>query len=456
MLNAKTQPKLNLGKNTIFVDAGPPTESIVFWPELQNGKYKEDVVEEKNVTCVREHPGYQGAVHPKKPGEDAYLVYRVDAPGDIAQINFGGRFYNRAAGSHIDLLYSVDGGQTWSNCWSLRRTSQPWDVIHYEQVPIAGNHRSVWFKYLMRTSEASPGGCSIYAIRIEANYRPADTNFQPLRVTFSWSEQQNDRTLLERSHTQTVNKLPFRYQINVGGADHPVMHSLRVNGQHALAGLKDGYSDSKDSGGEKFVPTWMACGRNLAIGKRYELSKPSATNWDAGDDGKKLTSGAGGPSYAGGTSYRSGALWMEKANPVITVDLEREVTCASFGLNLHGYPWWDALQGEVKDKVEVLTSLDGKEYVSRGFLNTDIRWVDLPANFMWTDEETMTSATFRCVPATPARARYVKFQIQNQRIIDCAGIEVLDSYKLEPFDLRLALPDEAGPVRSFAPVDNGT
>jgi hypothetical protein len=75
---------------------------------------------------------------------------------------------------------------------------------------------------------------------------------------------------------------------------------------------------------------------------------------------------------------------------------------------------------------------------------------------MWPDDETMTSATFRSVPAQPVTARYVKYQVTNQRIFDCAGLEVLDSIKSEPFDLRLALPDEAGPVKSLAPADDGS
>src|SRR6185503_12890807 len=107
--------------------------------------------------------------------------------------------------------------------------------------------------------------------------------------------------------------------------------------------------DGKDVGGEKVIPTWQTVGKNLAIGKKYTLSIPSGTNWDAGDlDGKKLTTGAGGPSYAGGTSYRAGAIWNQNANPVITLDLGSVQNCASFGMNFHGYPWWDALKGEMK------------------------------------------------------------------------------------------------------------
>ncbi len=307
-------------------------------------------------------PGYQGTIYPAVAGEDAWLVYRLDAPADITRVNYGGRFYNRAPRSHVDLLYSLDAGRTWRKSWSLRRTAPPWDVIHYETLELPGGHRSVWLKYLMNTTEAAPAGCSIYAVRMEAAYLPLDTAFRPLEVTFNWSERQKDRTLVERSHRQTVPRLPFRYTINVGGEDHPV----------------------------------------------------------------------------------------------ITLDLGTPAPCASFAMNLHGYPWWDSLKGEVRDRVEVLTSLDGQEYRSQGFLKLNFFWKDLPANYMWTDEETMTSGTFRLIPDRPVTTRFVQYRIANKRFFDCAGLEVLDAIGSAPFDLRIALPDEAGPAVSLAPADDGS
>ncbi len=456
MLNAKTQPRLNLGRNLVYVGAGDPADSIVFWPELAGEKYKELIVEERNVASAPQHPGYEGAVYPATVRQDAWLVYRLDAPRDLTRVNFGGRFHNRARGSHIDLLYSLDEGKSWTKVWSLRRTTPPWDVIHYENVNIPHGHRSVWLKYLMNTTEASTGGCSIFAARLEADYLPANPGFKRFQVTFNWSERQADRSLVERSHTQTIGRLPFKYAIDVGGADHPVMNFLRMTLQEPTPDAREGYSDGKNVGGEKFVARWLTTGRNLALHRPYTLSVPSGNNWGAGDDGQKLTAGAGAPSYAGGTSYRSGAIWAANANPAITVDLGVPMACAAFGMNFHGYPWWDALKGEVKDTVEVLTSLDGTGYSSQGFLRTDLRWVDLPVNFMWPDDETLTSATFRFVPRQPVTARYVKYQVANRRMFDCAGLEVLDSLKSEPFDLRLALPDEAGPIKDRSPADDGS
>ncbi|MCX7046084.1 MAG: hypothetical protein NTX50_11440, partial [Candidatus Sumerlaeota bacterium] len=249
-LNAKTQPRLNLGKNTIYVGAGDQTESIVFWPELQGGKYKEHIVEEKNIANDAKHIGYQGVVWPAVAKEDAYLIYRMDAPGDLTRLTYGGRFCNRAPKSHCDLAYSLDGGKTWKVSWTLTSTEQPWDVIHYETVEIPKGNRSVMVKYLMNSPDASKSGASIYAVRMEANYQPPDTTFKPVEVTFNWSEVQKDRSLVQRSHTQVIASAPAKYTINVGGEDHPVMNSLRVNLQGAVADSKPGYSDGAEGVGK--------------------------------------------------------------------------------------------------------------------------------------------------------------------------------------------------------------
>jgi len=114
------------------------------------------------------------------------------------------------------------------------------------------------------------------------------------------------------------------------------------------------------------------------------------------------------------------------------------------------------LKGEVQDQVEVLTSLDGKEYRAQGFLKLNLFWKDLPVNYMWTDEETMTSGTFRFIPGQPVTTRFVQYRILNKHFFDCAGLEVLDTIRSTPFDLRIALPDEAGPAVSLAPIDGGS
>src|SRR5687768_5148888 len=205
-LNAKTQPRLNIGKNTVYVGAGEQTDSIVLWPELHGDKYKSMVVEEKNVKSSKKHAGYMGTIHPAKATEDAFIVYRIDAPRDLVKLTYGGRFYNRAPKSHIDMLHSFDAGKTWHKSWSLTDTAMPWDVIHYETVDVPAGTKSVLVKYLMNTTDPSTSGCSIYAVRMEATHEAPEAPAKPLAVTFTWNEVQKDRSLVKRSHTQVVEK----------------------------------------------------------------------------------------------------------------------------------------------------------------------------------------------------------------------------------------------------------
>ncbi len=266
-------------------------------------------------------------------------------------------------------------------------------------------------------------------------------------MTFAWQERQADYTTILRSHSQLVESLPCTYEIHVGGADHPVMESLRTNLQDTLAAAtratEYGYSDGQDiPHTRRFEDRWVNYGSNLAEHKPYVCSVPSRTQWDAGDPkGTILTDGIVGPPYTGGTAYRYGAIWNEEDAPVVTVDLGQVETCAAFRIQAGGYPWWDALQGEVRDRVEVLTSIDGRQYDSQGFFDFQLRWKDIPVNETWPDEETLCAPNYLLIPPQPVEARFVRYAITPRRFFSVSELQVLDSITYRPFNLKLALPD---------------
>ena len=444
MLNAKTQPQLLPGKNTVYVDAGEQLGSVVLWPDLQGENWKPYAIAHENIVSEAQHPGYQGVMHAEKPDQEAYVVFRLDAPGDLKRVIYGGRLYNRAPGSHIDFQHSFDDGKTWTTSYSLTDTEQPWDVIHYVTVDAPPGTRSVLLKYLLNGSEAGTNACSLYSVRMEANYQPPDAGPTPLAVTFSWSERQADRSLIERRHTQRIAQLPTKYVINVGGEDLPIVNWLRVG---AATGEAPAYSDGRDVGGEEFAWRWATYGANLAEGKPYTVSEPSNDNWGAGDpEGKKLTDGVVGPPAAGGVYPMYSLGWNAGQKPEITVDLGSTQTCAAFRVDAGGgWPWWDALQGEVEDEVEVLTSTDGAAYTSCGQVEMNPRRADIPVNHMLPDDEKLTAYLFTLVPPDPVQARYVRFVVAPKRMLCVTEVQVLDSIRYEPFDLRIALPDERRP-----------
>lgn len=441
-VNSKTQPHLNLGKNTVYVGAGDQSQAIVYWPELQGRKYKPLAVDEKNIKTFDQHQGWNAVMFQEK-GEEAYVVFKMDAPNDLTRLVYGARMYPRAPGSHIDFLHSFDGGKTWTTDHSQKPVEAPWDVIKYVTVEnIPAGTRSVLFKYSINGSSPGEQSCGIYAMRMEANYKPIDPGFSPMLITYSWMERQEDYSLVNRSHTEFVAKVPFKYTINVGGVDHPVMDSLKIKVQPRGESSKPpvvGYSDGKDVDGEKFMHKWVTYGKNLALGKPYTVSVPSGKNWGAGDpDGKRLTDGVVGPTYAGSPAPAFGLLWDQGQEPEVAVDLGKAEKCGVFRIHLSaGWPWWDAAKGEVQDKVEVFTSADGKEYASQGKFDFRLRMKDVPINFMFPDDETACGWNFSLTPAKPVEARYVKYKITAARSLVVSEVQVFDQIKYEPFDIKL-------------------
>ncbi len=137
------------------------------------------------MVSAAEHPGYMGVMHAERASEDAYVVFRLDAPREITRLVYGGRMYNRAPRSRIELLHSFDGGATWTASSALEDTRQPWDVIHYETIDrIPPETRSVLVKYRLKSSEAGSNACSLFAVRMEADYRPAGPAFRAARGDF--------------------------------------------------------------------------------------------------------------------------------------------------------------------------------------------------------------------------------------------------------------------------------
>jgi hypothetical protein len=220
---------------------------------------------------------------------------------------------------------------------------------------------------------------------------------------------------------------------------------LRVNLAGAVPGIRYGYSDGKDVGGSKFVDRWVTCGRNLLEGRPYTVSVPPTGQWEGSDpEGTKLTDGVVGPPYAGGIALRYACAWDTKCGrPEITVDMGRAEAAGAFRIHITaGWPWWDALKGEVKDEVEVFTSLDGESYQSQGKFNMDLRRKDVPINHMLPDEETARGWNFERLPEQPVRARYVRFKITPMRILGVTEVQALEFIRYEPFEMRIALPDD--------------
>jgi hypothetical protein len=272
-----------------------------------------------------------------------------------------------------------------------------------------------------------------------AKYHPANVEFQPLEVTYDWSELQ-EGNWVERSHTQLITTPQERYFLSVGGDDLPRTNWVRVNLKGAVPNATDGYSDGKDLQAEPFVRTRHVWGKNLAAGKPYTISIPSGNNWDAGDpDMTKLTDGAIASTYGGGTTYREGPIWTPGQNPVITLDLQEPQRVAAARIHVTGYPH-DFSKGPFSE-VEVLTSVDAESFVSQGTIVTAMKYKDVDGDFILPERGGFQSWVFPLVFAAPVEARYVRYRVANPKMFfSTSEVAAYDSVRVEDWHEPLAMP----------------
>jgi Ni,Fe-hydrogenase III small subunit len=456
-VNTKALPKLNVGRNEIFVGAGDQTDTMVLWPELRADFWKKDVYDSANIASqtVGVPRKYTAVAYPAVLTQDAHLTYRMQAPTDIVRLVYGGRLHNYAAGSYIDFLHSFDGGASWVRSYRLSDVSKPHDVIHFETVTeVPPGVRTVLFKFLIHNTNTTAARASgLYSARMEVNHRPIAGVDRPMDVTWRWKEVQPDRTLLERSHRQRVETFPFRYVVNVGGGDHPVMESIKVNVENPGDPTPYGYSDGGDVGGPRFVHRRrMYDGSNVARGMPYTMSTaPSGFQASAGASNTTiLTDGVVGAPATGGNSYWWGQCWTAGTTVDLQVDLGAPRTVAAFRAHLFGYPFWDALKGQVQDRVEVLTSANGTDFISRGLIPLSLWKKDVPINHMLQDDETATGWNFE-LTTEAVSARYVRYRMTPKRILCASEFQVLDHVDYAPFDIQVAVPVSGSPGDTTPP-----
>ena len=153
-----------------------------------------------------------------------------------------------------------------------------------------------------------------------------------------------------------------------------------------------------------------------------------------------LTDGVVGSPVTGSFSYWLGQCWVSGSNVDLRVDLGQPRATGAFRAHVFGYPGWDALKGEVRDRIEVLTSLDGTAFTSRGVLQTSLWKKNIPINYMLQDDEKATAWNFELTLPSAVSARYVLYRITPQRTVCVSELQALDRIGYEPFDIRIAPP----------------
>jgi hypothetical protein len=151
-------------------------------------------------------------------GGTGTMTVPVDAPGDIAALRFSLQGRARSEKDAIRVQVSFDGGKSWREAAVFAGpTAGRTDVYRLADVP-AGSRKAL-VRYEMKGNNTA----GILSFRIDADYRDplASETSRPFRVMHRWKEAGK-----EKSHTETVTRLPARYRIEAG-AD-PEMVAVRV------------------------------------------------------------------------------------------------------------------------------------------------------------------------------------------------------------------------------------
>src|SRR5581483_9321236 len=88
-VNSKALPRLNIGKNRIVVAAGDPSDSMVLWPDLRFPQKDASAISNLATQGAPLKRDYTAVVYPSVLTQDAYLVYRMDAPTDLTRLVYG-------------------------------------------------------------------------------------------------------------------------------------------------------------------------------------------------------------------------------------------------------------------------------------------------------------------------------------------------------------------------------
>jgi len=378
-VNRRTLPKLTLGTNHVRLSAGRQVNTTVLWPPLHGDLYEATLHQVRDICTTERADGmYKATLGAAVNGSVCEAVWRAEAPTDILRATLGAVVTNRSPAHAVSLSYSFDGND-FTEFFRKADGDSPFDkqVLHSFDVEDA-DVRHVYFKtsFFCRSGAATYGMPGIQDLLMRLEHRARDARFQPIEVTYNWTEHRN-RGDVTRSHTELITSLPRAYAINVGGFRDPTMNWIRMNLQSndpAARPAGYGYSDGQDVGPgaepARLVYSW---GKNLARGKAYAASRPSSLASRNGDAGGELTNGK----IIAATEYvvpdkiqASTAMWSAGAPLTLTVDLGVAQAVAGVRISTH-QPNEHYCHPE---RIDVAVSADGAAWESAGTVEHNDLW----------------------------------------------------------------------------------
>ena len=462
----RTLPLLTVGANQILLRADAQVEAAELWPALHDGAYKRTAIEEDSVFTDTKADGiYKATLGAGVNGRECSVTWRLAVPTDISAVTYAVVSTNKSPQTSVSLRYSWDGSRyqefhlnsdgDFPFDEQVRRTFSGADVT-------AGSRQA----YLRGVFQCKSGAAAytmpgIQDVLMRINHKPRDPAFQPIEVTYGWTEHRESGDV-ERRHTELVKALPHRYAINVSGRRDPTMKWVRVNLQgHGPEGRVEryGYSDGVDVGpGCEYAKVAYRWGQPISVGKPYTASRPSSTdsgNPDTG--GSELTNGIviAPTDYAKSKAVQEATAFWDAGEPVIfVVNLEKPATVAGVRVSTHQpnaafcHP----------ASIEVSVSDDGRAWRPAGVIRHDDLWRPPGDYEPWEHDDTPAYAdlpacgrlaySYPLVFQKPAGARYVRFVCTplKERGMGLSELGVFEQAEVRPWPADIALP-EGSPQR---------
>jgi hypothetical protein len=148
------------------------------------------------------------------------MTVPVETPGDLVALRYCTQFRARGPRDTIRVLLSFDEGKSWKLGATLTGpTPGKTESFRFAQIPRGTRKARVRFEL------SGTNTIGILSFRIDADYRDplAARTFRPFDVVYRWKEEGREKT-----HRQTVKKLPLSYRIQAGTAAEMVSVSYEM------------------------------------------------------------------------------------------------------------------------------------------------------------------------------------------------------------------------------------
>lgn len=165
---------------------------MVLWPPLHGDLYKPTVHRTRDI-CTAEKPDgmYKATLGVANNGAVCEAIWSIETPTDILGAMLGAVVTNRSPAHTVSLSYSFNADD-FKEFYRKSDGHSPFDkqVLHSLSAEDAAGARRVYFKtsFFCRSGAATYGMPGIQDVLMQVEHRAGDAGFQPIEVTYNWTE----------------------------------------------------------------------------------------------------------------------------------------------------------------------------------------------------------------------------------------------------------------------------